>query len=157
MKRSDFYYDLPDELIAQTPLEPRDSSRLMRVDRNSGAITHKIFRDIVDDLLPGDLLVVNDSRVIPARLYGIKENTGGAIEFLLLEQKSNNEWEIICKPAKKAKPGSIFAFGNGLLKAEVLKILDDGKRLVRMYCEEPIFQVLDKLVRCLFPLILQKN
>lgn len=145
MKRSDFYYDLPEELIAQTPLEPRDSSRLMRIDRKTGKITHKIFHDIIDELKPGDLLIVNDSRVIPARLYGKKADTGAAIEFLLLEQKSNNEWEIICKPAKKAKPGSVFIFGGGLLKAEVLEILDDGKRLVRMISDEPIYQVLDQI------------
>ena len=145
MKRSDFYYDLPQELIAQTPLEPRDSSRLMRVDRKSGAVTHKIFRDITDELKPGDLLIVNDSRVIPARLYGAKEGTGGAIEFLLLEQKTASDWEIICKPAKKAKPGTVFTFGDGLLKSEILEILDDGKRLVRMISDEPIYQVLDQI------------
>ena len=145
MKRSDFYYALPDELIAQTPLEPRDSSRLMRIDRKTGAISHKYFRDVIDFLKPGDLLIVNDSRVIPARLYGVKQDTGAAIEFLLLEQKANNEWEIICKPAKKAKPGSVFIFGDGLLNAEILEILDDGKRLVRMFCNEPIYQVLDQI------------
>lgn len=145
MKRSDFYYDLPEELIAQTPLEPRDSSRLMRVDRKTGAVSHGIFRDVADYLKPGDLLIVNDSRVIPARLYGTKEDTGAAIEFLLLEQKANNEWEIICKPAKKAKPGSVFVFGDGLLKAEVLQILEDGKRLVKMFCDEPIYQILDQI------------
>jgi len=145
MKRSDFYYDLPEALIAQTPLEPRDSSRLMRIDRQSGEVSHKIFRDVVDFLSPGDLLVVNDSRVIPARLYGAKDKTGAAIEFLLLEQRANDEWEIICRPAKKAKPGTVFVFGDGLLKAEVLDVLDDGKRLVKMICDRPIFEVLDEI------------
>ncbi len=145
MKRSDFFYSLPDELIAQTPLEPRDSSRLMRINRETGAISHTVFRDIPQFLHPGDLLVVNDSRVIPARLYGVKENTGAAIEFLLLEQKTNNEWEIICKPAKKAKPGAVFVFGDGLLKAEILEILEDGKRLVKLMCDQPVYQVLDQI------------
>lgn len=145
MKRSDFFYSLPDELIAQTPLEPRDSSRLMRINRETGAISHTVFRDIPQFLHPGDLLVVNDSRVIPARLYGVKENTGAAIEFLLLEQKTNNEWEIICKPAKKAKPGAVFVFGDGPLKAEILEILEDGKRLVKLMCDQPVYQVLDQI------------
>ena len=145
MKRSDFFYSLPDELIAQTPLEPRDRSRLMRINRETGAISHTVFRDIPQFLHPGDLLVVNDSRVIPARLYGVKENTGAAIEFLLLEQKTNNEWEIICKPAKKAKPGAVFVFGDGPLKAEILEILEDGKRLVKLMCDQPVYQVLDQI------------
>ncbi len=145
MKRSDFYYDLPEELIAQTPVEPRDSSRLMRIDRKTGKIEHSIFRDLPSFLKKGDLLIVNDSRVIPARLYGQKKETGGAIEFLLLEQKTNQNWEIICRPAKKAKPGARFVFGNGLLEAEVLEILDDGKRLVKLECEGSIYHVLDQI------------
>lgn len=145
MKRSDFTYDLPEELIAQTPLEPRDSSRLMVADRQTGMVSHRTFRDIADFLHPGDLLVVNNSRVIPARLYGRREQTGAAIEFLLLEQRASDQWEIICKPAKKAKPGAVFVFGDGLLKAEVLEILDDGKRLVQMVCDGPIFEALDQI------------
>ncbi len=145
MKRSDFYYDLPEELIAQTPVEPRDSSRLMHIDRKTGKIEHSIFRDLPSFLKKGDLLIVNDSRVIPARLYGQKKETGGAIEFLLLEQKTNQNWEIICRPAKKAKPGARFVFGNGLLEAEVLEILDDGKRLVKLECEGSIYHVLDQI------------
>lgn len=145
MKRSDFYYDLPDRLIAQTPLEPRDSSRLMKINRVTGEIKHDIFRNVIDYLTPGDLIIVNDSRVIPARLYGTKEDTGAAIEFLLLEQKTNDCWEIICKPAKKAKPGARFIFGDGLLTAEILEILEDGKRLVRMITDKPIYQVLDQI------------
>ena len=145
MKRSDFYYDLPEELIAQTPVEPRDSSRLMHIDRKTGKIEHSIFHDLPSFLKKGDLLIVNDSRVIPARLYGQKKETGGAIEFLLLEQKTNQNWEIICRPAKKAKPGARFVFGNGLLEAEVLEILDDGKRLVKLECEGSIYHVLDQI------------
>lgn len=145
MKRSDFYYDLPEELIAQTPVEPRDSSRLMHIDRKTGKIEHSIFRDLPSFLKKGDLLIVNDSRVIPARLYGQKKETGGAIEFLLLEQKTNQNWESICRPAKKAKPGTRFVFGNGLLEAEVLEILDDGKRLVKLECEGSIYHVLDQI------------
>ena len=145
MKRSDFYYDLPEELIAQTPVEPRDSSRLMHIDRKTGKIEHSIFRDLPSFLKKGDLLIVNDSRVIPARLVVQKKETGGAIEFLLLEQKTNQNWEIICRPAKKAKPGARFVFGNGLLEAEVLEILDDGKRLVKLECEGSIYHVLDQI------------
>lgn len=145
MKRSDFYYNLPDELIAQTPLEPRDSSRLMYIDRNSDTAEHTVFHEITKLLRPGDLMIVNDSRVIPARLYGVKEDTGAGIEFLLLEQTGSEQWEIICKPAKKAKPGTRFVFGDGLLKAEVLEILEDGKRLVRMETEGPIYPVLDRI------------
>lgn len=145
MKTSDFYYELPQELIAQTPLEPRDSSRLMKVDRRSGTIEHRHFFELVDLLQPGDLLVVNDSRVIPARLYGYKDDTGGNMEFLLLEQKENDVWEIICKPARKAKIGTVFVFGNGILKAEVIKILEEGKRLVRFFHEGNIFTILDQI------------
>lgn len=145
MKTSDFYYDLPQELIAQTPLEPRDSSRLMKIDRSSGIIEHRHFYELVDLLQPGDLLVVNDSRVIPARLYGWKEDTGANIEFLLLEQKENDLWEIICKPARKAKTGTNFIFGEGLLKAEVVEILDEGKRLVRFHHEGNLFTILDQI------------
>lgn len=145
MKRSDFYYDLPEELIAQTPVEPRDSSRMMHIDRKTGKIEHGFFHDLPSFLKKGDLLIVNDSRVIPARLYGQKKETGGAIEFLLLEQKTNQNWEIICRPAKKAKPGARFVFGNGLLEAEVLEILDDGKRLVKLACEGSVYHVLDQI------------
>ena len=105
MKKSDFNYDLPEELIAQTPIEPRDHSRLMQIDRNSGEIQHKHFYDLLDILQPGDLLVMNDSRVLPARLYGEKVDNGTFIEFLLLEQKGDKLWEIICRPGKKAKVG----------------------------------------------------
>ena len=120
MKTSDFYYDLPQELIAQTPLEDRSSSRLLVVDKKNGELSHKHFHDITDYIQKGDCLVVNDTRVIPARLYGVKEGTGGKIEFLLLTRKEQDVWEVILKPGKKAKPGARFVFGDGLLTAELL-------------------------------------
>lgn len=103
MQTSDFFYELPQELIAQTPLEPRDSSRLMILNKSDGSIEHKIFRDIIDYLNPGDCLILNDTRVIPARIYGVKEETGAVVEFLLLNQRENNVWECLCKPGKRAK------------------------------------------------------
>lgn len=145
MKTSEFYYDLPEELIAQTPLEKRDSSRLMRLDRNSGEVTHRHFYDIIELLNPGDCLILNDSRVLPARLYGIKEDTGAQVEFLLLTQKERDLWEVLAGPGKKAKPGSRFLFGEGLLSAEVLEILEGGNRLVRFSYEGNFFHVLDQI------------
>ena len=124
MKPSDFDYELPEELIAQTPVEPRDHSRLMVVDKNTGAIEHKHFYDIIDYLNPGDLLVCNDSRVLPARIYGIKDETGARVEFLLLKQVSGNKWETLCKPGKKARVGTKFSFGNGILRATVADVKD---------------------------------
>lgn len=145
MKTSDFYYDLPKEQIAQTPVEPRDSSRLLVLGRNNGEIEHHHFYDIVDYLNPGDLLVANDSRVLPARIYGIKDETGAKVEFLLLKQISGNTWETLCKPGKKAKKGAKFTFGNGLLKATVLEVKDDGNRIVDFDCDENFFTTLDKI------------
>ena len=146
MKRSDFYFDLPEELIAQTPALQRDMSRLMCLDKNSGKIVHHVFHDIKDLLRPGDLLVLNNSRVLPARLYGQKEGTGGAIEFLLLEQKANDIWEILVKPGKKAKPGVRFVFGDGLLVAEILEVLPGGNRHVKFFWKEgTFFDVLDRV------------
>lgn len=145
MKTSDFYYDLPKELIAQTPVEPRDSSRLMLLDRNTGEIDHKHFYDIIDSLNPGDLLVANDSRVLPARIYGIKDETGARVEFLLLRQITGNRWETLCKPGKKAKEGASFTFGDGLLKATVAEVKDDGNRIVDFECDENFFSTLDKI------------
>lgn len=145
MKTSDFYYDLPKELIAQTPLKDRSSSRLMIVDKNSDNLEHKHFSDIVDYLNPGDCLVLNDTRVIPARLYGTKEGTGGKIEFLLLNRKSQDEWEVILKPGKKAKPGARFVFGDGLLKAEIIDTINEGNRLVRFEYDGLFENVLDTL------------
>lgn len=145
MKTSDFYYDLPKELIAQTPVEPRDSSRLMLLDRSTGEIDHKHFYDIIDSLNPGDLLVANDSRVLPARIYGIKDKTGARVEFLLLRQITGNRWESLCKPGKKAKEGASFTFGDGLLKATVAEVKDDGNRIVDFECDENFFSTLDKI------------
>lgn len=145
MKKSDFYYDLPEELIAQTPVEPRNSSRLMKIDRKTGDIVHSRFYNLCDYLKKGDLLVLNDSRVLPARLYGEKKDTGSFIEFLLLEQKGDKLWEIICRPGKKAKVGTDFSVGNGILTAKVIEVKDDGNRIVKFSCEGNFYAVLDEI------------
>ena len=145
MKTSDFYYDLPQEYIAQTPIEPRDHSRMMVLHRDSDDIEHKHFYDIIDYLSEGDTLIVNDSRVIPARIYGYKEDTGAKIEFLLLKQLDGLRWETLVKPGKKAKIGTRFIFGDGLLTAEVVDIVDDGNRIVELHSEENIYSTLDKI------------
>ena len=145
MKTHDFYYDLPPELIAQEPLADRSSSRLMVLDKHTGDIEHKHFYDIVDMLSEGDCLILNDTKVIPARLYGVKESTGGAIEFLLLNKRSLNEWEVILKPGRRAKKGARFIFGNGELKAEILDIVNEGNRIVRFEYEGVFEEVLDRL------------
>ena len=145
MTTKDFYYELPQELIAQTPLEDRTASRLMVVNRTSGEIEHKHFYDIVDRLREGDCLVMNNTRVIPARLYGTKEGSGGKIEFLLLKRLELDKWEVILRPGKKAKPGSRFEFGGGLLRAEVLEIIKDGNRIVRFEYDGVWEELLDKL------------
>ena len=145
LQTKDFYYDLPKELIAQTPLEPRDSSRLLTLNRETGEIAHKHFYDIIDCLNPGDCLVLNDSRVLPARLYGIKEGTGAKVEFLLLNHREGDVWEVLCGPGKRAKPGSRFDFGGGLLHAEVLEIIEEGNRLARFTCKGNFYEILDKI------------
>ncbi len=145
MKTSDFYYDLPEELIAQEPLQKRDGSRLMVLDKKSGEIEHRHFYDIADMIEPGDALILNDTRVLPARLYGVKEDTGGAIEFLLLNKHSLDTWEVILRPGRRAKPGARFVFGNGELRAEILEVINDGNRLVRFEYEGLFENVLDKL------------
>ncbi len=145
MKRQDFYYDLPPELIAQEPLSDRQSSRLMCVDKETGEIKHRHFYDIVDLLNEGDCLILNDTRVIPARLYGQKEGTGGHIEFLLLNRRTADEWEVILKPGRKAKPGARFVFGDGELTAEVLEVVNDGNRIVKFYYDGIFEEVLDRL------------
>ena len=145
MNKSDYFYNLPEELIAQHPVEPRDASRLMRLDRQTGEVSHHHFRDLTELLRPGDLLVINDSRVLPARIYGFKEDTGAKMEFLLLEQKEQNRWEVMVKPGRRAKVGTRFVFGDGLLHATVLEVLDGGNRLVEFECEENIFTVLDRI------------
>lgn len=145
MKTSDFYYHLPQELIAQVPIEPRDHSRLMIVDKNTGEVIHKKFYDIVDELIPGDCLILNDSRVLPARVYGTKEETGARVEFLLLSNKGNDTWEALAGPGKKAKPGARFIFGNGELKAEVLDVTDGGNRIIRFEYEGNFYENLEKV------------
>ena len=144
MKTSDFYYDLPKELIAQTPVEPRDSSRLMVMNRETGEIEHRHFFDIPDYLNEGDLLVCNDSRVLPARIFGVKE-TGARVEFLLLKQISGNRWETLCKPGKKAREGAEFIFGDGIMRAKISGVTEDGNRIVDFDCNESFFAALDKI------------
>lgn len=145
MKTSDFYYELPKELIAQTPLYPRDSSRMLRLDRQTGAVSHHHFYDLPDFLRPGDCLVLNDTRVLPARIFGVKADTGAVVEFVLLTQKRQNVWECLAGPGKKAKPGSRFTFGEGLMTGEVLEVLEGGNRLVEFACEGVFFDVLDRV------------
>ena len=145
MKTSDFYYDLPQELIAQHPVEPRDSSRLMVMDRATGAIEHRIFRDVTDYLRPGDCLIVNDSRVLPARIFGVREGGESVNEFLLLTQKEQNVWECLTKPGKRAKVGSRFVFGEGLMTGEVTEVCGDGNRIVKFECGDEFFSVLDRI------------
>ena len=145
MKRQDFYYDLPEELIAQDPLEDRSSSRLLVLDKETGATSHHIFKEITGYLKEGDCLVINDTKVIPARLIGAKEETGAKIEILLLKRKENNIWETLVKPGKKAKVGTRIVFGEGLLVGEVVGIVEEGNRLVKFEYEGIFEEILDQL------------
>ncbi len=145
MKTSDFYFDLPQELIAQDPLEDRSSSRLLALNKDTGAIEHHIFKEITDYLNPGDCLVINDTKVIPARLYGNKIGTDAKIELLLLKRKENDIWETLVKPGKKAKPGSKISFGGGLLTGEVLDVVEEGNRLIRFTYNGIFEEILDVL------------
>ena len=145
MDVKDFYFDLPQELIAQDPLEDRASSRLLVLDKHTGEITHKGFRDILEYLKPGDCLVINDTKVIPARLFGVKEDTGAKIEILLLKRRENDIWETLVKPGKKAKPGTRIVFGEGLLTGTVLETVDDGNRLIQFSYEGIFEEILDQL------------
>ena len=145
LKKSDFYFDLPEELIAQDPLEDRSSSRLLVVDKKTGKTQHRIFKDIVEYLKPGDCLVLNNTRVIPARLYGERENTGGQVEVLLLKRKEADTWETLVRPGKKCKPGQRLVFGNGKLHAEVLETVEDGNRIVKFEYDGIWEEVLDSL------------
>ena len=145
LKTSDFYYDLPEELIAQDPLEDRSSSRLLVLDKETGNTEHHIFRDIVGYLNPGDCLVINDTKVIPARLIGAKEETGAKIEVLLLKRGADDVWETLVKPGRKAKPGTRISFGDGLLVGEVVDIVDEGNRLIRFEYEGIFEEILDQL------------
>ena len=145
MKTSDFYYDLPEELIAQDPLEDRSGSRLLFLDKETGKTEHHIFRDVIDYLNPGDCLVINDTRVIPARLYGHKEETGALIEILLLKRRENDIWECLVKPGKKARPGAKITFGDGILKGEIIDIVDEGNRLIQFHYDGIFEEILDQL------------
>ncbi|MDY5578315.1 MAG: tRNA preQ1(34) S-adenosylmethionine ribosyltransferase-isomerase QueA [Lachnospiraceae bacterium] len=158
MKLSDFYYDLPKELIAQDPLDDRSSSRLMHIDRKTGAFEHKVFTDVIDYLNPGDCLVVNNTKVIPARLFGVREKvvtegehagetelTTGKIEILLLKRREDDIWETLVKPGKKCKPGTRLNFGDGKLRAEILDVVEEGNRLVKFYYDGIFEEVLDEL------------
>lgn len=145
MKTSDFFYELPEELIAQNPLEDRTASRLLVLDRKTDKLEHKIFSDVIDYLNPGDCLVINNTRVIPARLIGEKEGTGGKVEILLLKRRENDIWESLVKPGKKLRPGARVTFGDGRLKAEILEIAEEGNRLVKFYYEGIFEEILDSL------------
>lgn len=145
MKKSDFYYDLPKELIAQHPVEPRDSSKLMIVDRINGKITHKHFYDILDELNSGDCLIVNNTRVLPARIFGTKDETGAVVEFLLLTNKGDDIWECITGPGKRAKKGTKFSFGNGNLRCEVIDVLENGNRLAKFFNDGNFYNILDEI------------
>ena len=145
MDVKDFDYYLPEELIAQDPLEDRSSSRLMVLDKKTGEIQHKIFKDILDYLKPGDCLVLNNTKVIPARLFGVKEGTQAKIEILLLKRKENDIWETLVKPGKKARPGTKIIFGDGLLVGEVIDVVEDGNRLIQFSYEGIFEEILDQL------------
>ena len=145
MKTNDFYYDLPEELIAQDPLEDRSSSRLLVLDKKTGETEHHVFREIVNYLDPGDCLVINDTKVIPARLIGAKEETGAKIEVLLLKRGADDVWETLVKPGRKAKPGTRISFGDGLLTGEVVDIVDEGNRLIHFEYEGIFEEILDRL------------
>lgn len=145
LTKSDFYFDLPEELIAQDPLLDRSSSRLLTLNKNDGNFEHHIFKDIVDYLNPGDCLVLNNTKVIPARLFGVKEETGAVVEFLLLKRKENDVWETLVKPGKKARPGMRFSFGDGQLKCEIIGLAEEGKRLVHFEYEGIWEEILDTL------------
>ncbi len=145
MKTADFYYDLPGELIAQDPLKDRSASRLLHLSLRDGSLEHRRFTDILEYLEEGDCLVINDTKVIPARLYGNKEDTGALIEILLLKRKEKDIWECLVKPGKKARPGARISFGNGILKGEILDVAEEGNRLIRFHYEGIFEEVLDQL------------
>lgn len=145
MKKSDFYFDLPERLIAQDPLQDRSSSRLMVLDKSTGDVEHRYFSNIVDYLKPGDCLVLNNTRVIPARLLGVRSGTGGAVEVLLLKRRTSDDWECLVKPGKKARIGQKITFGDGCLEGEIVDIIDEGNRVIRFSYEGIFEEVLDKL------------
>lgn len=145
LKKSDFYFDLPEELIAQDPLEDRSSSRLLVLDKDTGKMEHHVFKDILDFLQEGDCLVLNNTKVIPARLMGVKADTGATIEVLLLKRRENDIWETLVKPGKKARPGAVISFGDGILTGKVLDIVEEGNRLIQFSYEGIFEEVLDRL------------
>ncbi len=157
MNRQDFFFDLPPELIAQEPAEPRDAARLLVLSRETGAIEDRRFSDITEYLKPGDCLILNDSRVLPARLYGRRKPTGGAVELLLLNQREQDVWEALAGPGRKARPGDILEFGDGLLTAEVLSVLEGGNRLVRFSYEGSFFALLEKIGEMPLPPYIKKR
>ena len=156
MRTSDFYYDLPEELIAQEPIFPRDASRLLMMHRDSGAVEDRTFRDVLSFLKPGDCLVLNDSRVLPARLYGHRE-TGAAVELLLLNPYGMDEWEVLAGPGKKARPGDVLTFGEGLLTAEVLEIVEGGNRRVKFRYDGNFYEILDRIGQMPLPHYIKKE
>lgn len=145
LKKSDFYFELPEELIAQDPLPDRSASRLLVLDKTTGQTEHRVFREIMDYLRPGDCLVLNNTKVLPARLMGVREDTGAAIEVLLLKRKENDVWETLVKPGKKARPGTRLLFGDGCLRAEVLEVVEEGNRLIQFTYEGIFEEILDRL------------
>ena len=145
MRTSDFYFELPAELIAQDPLEDRSASRLLLVDKETGEVRHEIFRNIINYLNPGDCLVLNNTRVLPARLLGVKEETGAAVEVLLLKRRENDVWETLVKPGKKIRPGAALLFGDGLMKARVLEVVEEGNRLIQFFYDGIFEEILDQL------------
>lgn len=145
LRKSDFYFDLPEELIAQDPLEDRSSSRLLVLNKNTGEVEHHVFKNIVDFLHEGDCLVLNNTKVIPARLMGVKADTGAAIEVLLLKRRENDIWETLVKPGKKARPGAVISFGDGILTGTVLDVVEEGNRLIQFSYEGIFEEVLDRL------------
>ena len=152
MKTADFFYELPQELIAQTPVEPRDSSRLLVLDKKTGETENMIFRDLISLLNENDCLILNDTKVIPARIYGVKNETGAVVEFLLLKQRENNIWECLCKPGKRAKEGTSFTFGEGIVSCDVIGVTDDGNRIIRFNCDsKEIYNILDKIGKMPLP------
>lgn len=145
LRKSDFYFDLPEELIAQDPLEDRSSSRLLVLNKTTGEVEHHVFKDIIDFLHEGDCLVLNNTKVIPARLMGVKADTGAAIEVLLLKRRENDIWETLVKPGKKARPGAVISFGDGILTGTVLDVVEEGNRLIQFSYEGIFEEVLDRL------------
>lgn len=157
MNLKDFYFDLPEELIAQEPIEKRDTSRLLVLNKETGETSHGTFRDILKYVKKGDCLVLNDTRVIPARLFGVKKDTGSNIEFLLLVRKDRDTWEVMLRPGKRAKPGARFIFGNGELEAEILEVVEGGNRIVRFHYEGIFEEVLDRLGNIPLPPYIKKR